>query len=97
MDVACWYAEEDCFQRFLANCALQDDLERLLPVPLDLVILNDAKPVLQGEAVLKGKLLFPPPNEDVLRFESRIRLRYEDYAYSQRFFTRALRQRLAAG
>jgi uncharacterized protein YutE (UPF0331/DUF86 family) len=38
---------------------------------LDLVILNDAKPVLQGEAVLKGRLLYTKPDEDVMRFEAR--------------------------
>lgn len=43
------------------------------------------------------RLLFPRPADDVVRFEARIRQRCEDYAYSQRFFTRAMRQRLAVG
>lgn len=97
IDVACWFEEDDCMQRFLQNCALQADLAKLFSVPLDLVILNDSKPVLQGEAVLKGQLLYPRPSLAVVRFEARIRQRAEDYAYSQRFFSRALSQRLAAG
>lgn len=96
-DIACWYQEEDCLKRFERHCDLQAELEKLLKAPLDLVVLNDAKPILQGEAVLKGRLLFPQPNEAVVRFEARIRQRYEDYVYSQRFFTQALRKRLAAG
>lgn len=97
VDIACWYDEEDCLARFQTHCALEEELKRLFPVPLDLLILNDAKPLLQGEAVLKGKLLFPEPDEEVVRFESKIRQRCEDYAYSQRFFTRARLSRQAAG
>lgn len=97
IDVACWYKEDDCMQRFLQNCELQADLAKLFSVPLDLIILNDSNPVLQGEAVLKGQLLYPRPGLAVVRFEARIRQRCEDYAYSQRFFSRALSQRLAAG
>lgn len=96
-DIACWYQEEDCLRRFQQHCDLQAELKTLLGAPLDLVVLNDARPILQGEAVLKGKLLYPQPDEAVVRFEARIRQRYEDYAYSQRFFTQALRERLAAG
>jgi predicted nucleotidyltransferase len=97
VDIACWYEERDCFERFQQHSALQVELQKLLTVPLDLLILNDARPVLQGEAVLKGQLLYPQPGEEVIRFEARIRQRCEDYAYSQRFFTEALRTRLAAG
>jgi predicted nucleotidyltransferase len=97
VDIACWYQEEDCLKRFQQHCNLQAELEKLFHAPLDLVVLNDARPILQGEAVLKGRLLYPQPGEEVVRFEASIRLRYEDYAYSQRFFTQALRERLAAG
>jgi predicted nucleotidyltransferase len=98
VDIACWYEEKDCFQRFLQHCDLHGELKKLVNAPLDLIVLNDARPVLQGEAVLKGRLLYPlQPNEEVMRFEAHIRQRCEDYVYSQRFFTRALRRRLAAG
>ena len=53
---------------------------------------------MQNEAVLRGIILYPVEDKEaILRFEARIRLRYEDYAYSQRFFTQALRARLKAG
>lgn len=86
----------DVMQRFQQGCQLQTQLEKALNTPVDLVILNDAKPILQHEAVLRGKLLFSADDtEAVIRFEARIRGRYEDYAFSQRFFTRARRARQA--
>jgi predicted nucleotidyltransferase len=95
IDVACWYAEQfDCMERFQRNCLLQVELEEILGKPLDLVILNDAKPPLQSEAVLRGQPLYPVEPEQIIRFEAMIRQRHEDYAYSQRFFTQARRQRL---
>ena len=95
VDIAVWYPPElDCMQRFQRNCQLQEQIEEVLGKPLDLMILNDARPPLQNEAVLRGQPLYPDDPEAIIRFEAKLRLRYEDYAYSQRFFTQARRQRL---
>lgn len=94
-DVAVWYSPElTALQRFDLSCRLQEKLEKALRKPVDLVILNDARPTLQEEAVLKGVPLYPLEPESTFRFESKIRQRSEDYRYSQRFFTEARRRRL---
>lgn len=94
-DVGVWYpAGLDVMERFRRNCSLQAELENVLGRPVDLVILNDARPPLQHEAILRGEVLFPKDPESIVRFEARIRQRCEDYAYSQRFFTSARRMRL---
>jgi predicted nucleotidyltransferase len=97
LDVAVWYAPElDCMERFQRNCQLQESLEEEFGGAVDLIILNDAKPTLQSEAVLRGKAIYPEDDpEAIIRFEARIRQRHEDYAYSQRFFTQARRARMA--
>ena len=90
-DIGVWYpAELDVLERFHINCRLQQQLESVLKTPVDLVILNDAKPILQHQAVCLGQPIFQSETlESRLKFESLIRGRYEDYAYSQRFFTSA--------
>lgn len=94
-DIGVWYSVgPDPMERFRQSCVLHEKLKQLLSGAVDLVILNDAKPPLQAEAVLKGKVLYPADLEAVLRFEARIRGRFEDYSYSQRFFTAARRKRL---
>ena len=95
-DIAVWYVDRelDVYQRFLRGCDLQVLLAAELGGKVDLVILNDAQPVLQNETVLRGKALYPDDPEAVIRFEARVRQRYEDYSYSQRFFTEARRARM---
>jgi predicted nucleotidyltransferase len=95
-DVAVWLADSlDVMERFELSCSLQTQLQTYFATPVDLVVLNDARPTLQNEAVLRGRVLYPrDAPEEVIRFEAKIRFRFEDYAYSQRFFTQARRQRL---
>lgn len=94
-DVAVLYAPgTSALQRFDANCLLQRRLESLLPGAVDLISLNDAGPVLQFESVIRGKLWFPDDPVQMLPFESKVRQRYEDYCWSQRFFTEERRRRL---
>ena len=94
-DIAVWFPVElDALARFKRGCDLQARLEQALSGKVDLIILNDAKPVLQNEAVLRGLALYPQNKEAIIRFEARLRQRYEDYAYSQRYFTEARKKRM---
>ena len=95
-DIAVWLPEHlDVMERFQTGCVLQVALEKAVGTAVDLVILNDAKPILQHEAVMRGNPIYTQGSlESRLRFESTIRGRYEDYAYSQRFFTATRRARM---
>lgn len=81
-------------ERFDRAVTLETSLRKLIGEPLDLIVLNDAGPVLAFEAVIRGRLLLAYPVEEVFRYEQFVRQRYEDFSYSQRFFTAARRERL---
>lgn len=94
-DVAVWFrAGLSTLDRFDRVSDLKPLLEAEFGTPVDLVALNDAGPVLQHEAALRGKLLYPQDPVLALDLERRLRQRFEDYAYSQRFFTEERQRRL---
>ncbi|GMU54275.1 MAG: hypothetical protein AMXMBFR33_34210 [Candidatus Xenobia bacterium] len=92
-DLALYFEPMPALERLDRLTALEPGLRSFVGSPLDLVILNDAGPLLAREATIRGRLLFGDP-EDAFRLEQRIRARYEDLESSQRFFTEARRQRL---
>jgi len=94
-DVAILLPEElSNLERFDRAAELETRLRALVGQPLDLVVLNDASPVLAFEAVIRGRPLLEYPVDQLFHYEQRVRQRYEDFSYSQRFFTAARRQRL---
>jgi predicted nucleotidyltransferase len=84
----------DAASRFAKLGAFEDDLKPLVGVPMDLVCLNDANPLLAFEAVVRGQTVYTRDRDQSFLYELLVRHRYEDYLHMQEIFTQALKRRL---
>ena len=64
--------------------------------PVDLVVLNDAPPLLAREVIARGRLLVCRDDEDRVRFETRATARYQDTVHLRRVQHAYLRERAEA-
>lgn len=81
-------------QRFQRATTLQWELKPLLNLPLDIVPLNDANPLLAFEGVMRGKMVYARDADDLFRYEMRVRHCSEDDCHILDFYTQALREEL---
>lgn len=65
--------------------------------PVDLVLLNEAGPLLRHEVLRGGKLLFQRDQDTRIALEKRVMQEYLDTAYLRRLHSRALLARLKDG
>lgn len=95
LDLAVWWPEPADARLILNESALlAHELREVVGIPVDLVSLNSAEPLLAFEAVVRGEPLLWEDPDDRFRYEQRVRQRYEDFCHIQRFYTQALRERL---
>ena len=96
LDLAILWPEPADERSLLSESALlASELRDLAGVPVDLVPLNFAGPLVSFEAVFHGLPLVWDDLDERVRFELRVRQRYEDFCDIQRFFVDALKERLA--
>lgn len=84
----------DATSRFATIVALEADLSQLVQLPMDLVCLNDADPLLAFEAVVRGQTVYTRDKDQSFLYELLVRHRYEEHLHMQEIFTRALKRRL---
>ena len=94
IDIACYLEGGDPTDRFRRASAAQRALQRDAPVGVDVVVLNDATPVLRFEATRPSRVLFCDDEEFRLALELRWFREYEDYCYRQRQYRAILSQEL---
>lgn len=74
--------------------ALGSSLEKLLGLRVDVLVLNDASPLLRHEAVIRGATILSPGLEQLMRYEKLIRMQFEDFCHIQAIFAQEHRRRL---
>jgi hypothetical protein len=77
-----------------AAAALSSDLRQRLRLPVEIVVLNDASPLLRFEAVVRGELILGPSVDRVLSFEKGVRVKFEDFRHIQEIFAMEHRRKL---
>jgi predicted nucleotidyltransferase len=75
---------------------LTERLEAAADRPVDLVVLNDASPLLAREVIARGRLLLCRDDQDRVRFETRTTARYQDTAHLRGVQYAYLRERAEA-
>jgi len=77
IDIAVFFSESPSLDE---HAAMQVDLCRLLETDaVDLVVLNDASPLLKFDAVIEGKLVYQAVSDDLMNdFEMRVIREYFD-------------------
>jgi hypothetical protein len=75
---------------------LATDLEAVAGRRVDLVVLNEAAPLLTHEAIRAGRLIVCRDEEERVRFQTRATARYLDTGYLRRVQHRYLRERVDA-
>lgn len=75
---------------------MERDLRPLCDAAVDLVFLNLASPLLRFEVIRNARVLYSSDERMRLEYEIRARDAYEDFAYIQSFFVRALKERLSS-
>jgi predicted nucleotidyltransferase len=83
-----------CIARLERATALAAELSRRLELRADVVVLNEAGPLLRFEAVIRGKTVLGPDLDEVFQYEQRVRMEFEDFRHIQRFFVAEHRRRL---
>lgn len=95
LDLAVLWPEPANERALLAEGALLGvELRELTGLPVDLVPLNFAGPLVTFEAVYRGEPILWEDLDERVRFELRVRQRYEDFCHIQSFFMDSLRARL---
>lgn len=85
-------------QRFNERLNLIGDFQTLFRTDdVDIVILNEAAPLLAFEVLRNGKLLYCPDPRDRVEFHLRTVREYEDTAPLRRLLAEKLEQRIRAG
>lgn len=74
--------------------ALEADLRRLLDLPVQVVVLDDANIVLRFESVVRGVPVMVPGVDEEFALEKKIRMQFEDLQHTQRFHLKAFRKRM---
>jgi predicted nucleotidyltransferase len=83
--------EEACFNRRLR---MGWEVERVIGRPTDLVVLNDAPPLLQHQVLKHGRLIFERDRAARVEFEVRAGKIYADLKPMSDFFTKVLFQEI---
>lgn len=95
VDVAVLWPDGEAREWLRRNALLGLDLRTLVGAPVDVLDLNSAAPLIAFEAVCRGMPLVWDDLDERIRYEFRVRDRYEDFIHIQGFYARALQARLA--
>jgi predicted nucleotidyltransferase len=91
VDLAVLLSEQDASQRFERRLRLMGEVEDALARrPADVVVLNDAPPLLTYQALREGRLIFERDRAARVEFEVRAGQIYTDLIPMRRFFQEAL-------
>lgn len=88
IDIAVFLKEElDLGERFKRRLDIQEDLAKFFKSEsIDIVVLNDAYPLLEHRILRQGKLIFSVDNKKRLDYETKAIMRYLDWQpHSQKF------------
>ncbi len=97
VDVAVLLAETDTFTRFEQSWQFSNEIEQIIYKSVDVVVLNDAPPLLVHHILLQKKLLFERDINERVKFEVRAGKIYADLQPMYQFFQQMTRQRIKAG
>ena len=90
VDVAVLLNEQDSVARFERRLRLGNEVEDVVSRPVDLIVLNDAPPILQHQVLCYGQLLFERSRRARVEFEVQAGQVYADSMPMRRFFQQAL-------
>lgn len=90
VDVAVLLSQEDGFVRFERRLRLGNEAEDAIGRPVDLIVLNDAPPLLQHQVLKHGWLLYERDQRARVEFEVRAGQMYADLKPMRKFFQQAL-------
>jgi predicted nucleotidyltransferase len=91
VDLAVLLSEEDASKRFERRLGLMGEVEDALARrPADVVVLNDAPPLLTYQALREGRLIFERDRAARVEFEVRAGQIYTDLIPMRHFFQEAL-------
>jgi len=90
VDVAVLLSQTDGFERFERRLRLMRDVEEAIGRRADVVILNDAPPLLTHRVLKEGNLIFEHDQAARVEFEVRVGQVYTDLAPMRHFFREAL-------
>ncbi|MDP6353828.1 MAG: nucleotidyltransferase domain-containing protein [Planctomycetota bacterium] len=94
IDLAVYFDGGDPTDRFRRSSEIQIEIQRLFPVPVEVVVLNDATPVLRFEAMRPSKVIYCTDEDFRLRRELRWFREYEEYTYRQDQYMKILAEEL---
>jgi len=90
VDTAVLLSEEDDMTRFERRLRLIDGVSEVCGREADVIVLNDAPPLLQHQVLKEGRLLFERDRAARVEFEVRAGKVYADLKPMRRFFQQAL-------
>ena len=94
MDVAVLLNEEDSVARFERRLQMMVEVSKVCGQEADVIVLNDAPPILQNQVLRYGRLLFERDRRARVEFEVRAGKIYADLEPMRRFFQQALFQEI---
>lgn len=94
MDVAVLLNEEDSVARFERRLQMMVEVSKVCGQEADVIVLNDAPPILQNQVLRCGRLLFERDRRARVEFEVRAGTIYADLEPMRRFFQQALFQEI---
>jgi len=90
VDTAVLISEEDGVARFERRLRLMSEVSEVCGREADVVVLNDAPPLLQDQILRHGRLIFERDRQARVEFEVRAGKVYADLKPMRRFFQQAL-------
>jgi predicted nucleotidyltransferase len=90
VDVAVLLNEEDGFARFERRLQMMVEVSDVCGREADVIVLNDAPPLLQHQVLKHGRLLYERDRRARIEFEIRAGKIYADLEPMRRFFRQAL-------
>jgi predicted nucleotidyltransferase len=90
VDVAVLLSQKDSLVRFERRLRLGNEAEDAIGRPVDLIVLNDAPPLLQHQVLKHGRLLDERDQRARVEFEVRAGQVYADLEPMRKFFQQAL-------
>jgi len=94
VDVAVLLNEEDNVARFERRLQMMVEVSKVCGREVDVIVLNDAPPILQNQVLRYGRLLFERDRRARVEFEVRAGKVYADLEPMRRFFQQALFQEI---
>jgi predicted nucleotidyltransferase len=94
VDVAVLLDEEDSVVRFERRLRVANEVEDIVGRPVDLIVLNDAPPILQHQVLKHGRLLYERDRRARVAFEVRAGQIYADLKPMYDFHTRDLMRKI---